>query len=287
MAPSDAPARELNEALVTEAAERAGYPRDVDAREGLFDGLLGGLQRRLSWLANRSRLDELVIAAIFRDVAAYLSSTTVRDAVLDTVLAGTPTSGEIVLVSHSLGTVVAMDLVTRLPDAIDVTLLVTAGSPLGMDTVFDRLLTKGPHRPSRIGAWINVWSPADPVAIGLPPCSAARASMPGMSGTCLEDEVEGRLGHPTEANPPAVTTSRMRASPACAPRAASTPWERDIGRQMVVEAEQNTRPTGVRLSSSRSLANGSTISQAPSSSVFRTWSRRRPGRPCRAGRRTR
>ncbi|HSJ43891.1 MAG TPA: serine protease [Euzebyales bacterium] len=168
VAPSDASARELYEALVTEAAERAGYPQDADAREGMFDRLLGGLQRRLSWLADRSRLDELVIAAIFRDVAAYLSSATVRDAVLDTVLAGVPRSGEIVLVSHSLGTVVAMDLVTRLPDAIDVALLVTAGSPLGMDTVFNRLLTKGPHRPSEVGDWVNVWSPADPVAIGCP-----------------------------------------------------------------------------------------------------------------------
>lgn len=168
MAPVDAPARELYEALVTEAAERAGYPRDVDTREGMFDGLLGRLQRRLSWLASRSRLDELVIAAIFRDVAAYLGSATVRDAVLDTVLAGVPRSGEIVLVSHSLGTVVAIDLVTRLPDAVDLALLVTAGSPLGMDTVYNRLLTKGPHRPSEVGDWVNVWSPADPVAIGCP-----------------------------------------------------------------------------------------------------------------------
>lgn len=168
MAPADAPARELYEALVTEAAERAGYPRETNAREGLFDGPLGRLQRRLSWLASRSRLDELVIAAIFRDVAAYLSSASVRDAVLDAVLAGVPRSGGIVLVTHSLGTVVAMDLVTRLPDAVDVALLVTAGSPLGMDTVFNRLLTKGPHRPNRVGEWVNVWSPADPVAIGCP-----------------------------------------------------------------------------------------------------------------------
>lgn len=168
MAPADAPARELYEALVTEAAERAGYPPDADAREGLFDGVVGRLQRRLSWLANRSRLDELVIAAIFRDVAAYLGRESIRDTVLDTVLEDVPSSGRIVLIGHSLGTVVALDLVTRLSDAVDVGLLVTAGSPLGMDTVFNRLLTKGPHRPERLGDWVNVWTPADPVAIGCP-----------------------------------------------------------------------------------------------------------------------
>jgi endonuclease G len=73
-----------------------------------------------------------------------------------------------VLVSHSLGTVVAMDLLTRLPDQLQVQQLVTAGSPLGMDTVFKRLLTGGPHRPDRVGDWLNAWCPADAVAIGCP-----------------------------------------------------------------------------------------------------------------------
>lgn len=58
-----------------------------------------------------------------------------------------PTSGEPVLVTHSLGTVVGMDLLTRLTDDIDPVLLVTAGSPLGLDGVNERLLTRGPHQP--------------------------------------------------------------------------------------------------------------------------------------------
>ena len=56
------------------------------------------------------------IAAVFRDVAAYLDRDKIRELVLDTVLATTQTSGKLVLVSHSLGTIVAMDLLTRLPD---------------------------------------------------------------------------------------------------------------------------------------------------------------------------
>jgi hypothetical protein len=171
LAPRDASTRSLYESLLEEAAERAGLPAEAAAavgeQEGLGD-LVGKLQKQLSWLASRSGLDEVLIAAIFRDVAAYLDRDQVRQRVLDTVLQGVPASGPMVLVSHSLGTVVAMDLVTRLPNQVQVVQLVTAGSPLGMDSVFKRLLVGGPHRPDRVGGWLNAWCPADAVAIGCP-----------------------------------------------------------------------------------------------------------------------
>jgi endonuclease G len=168
LAPQDASTRSVYASLLEEAAERAGLPPEAAVEdEGLGD-LVGKLQKQLSWLANRSGLDEVLIAAVFRDVAAYLDRDEIRQLVLDTVLENVPTSGPVVLVSHSLGTVVAMDLLTRLPDQLNVAELVTAGSPLGMDTVFKRLLTGGPHRPDRVGDWVNVWCPADAVAIGCP-----------------------------------------------------------------------------------------------------------------------
>ena len=171
LAPREPSTRSVYESLIEEAAERAGLPADVAAapaeREG-FGDLVGRLQKQLSWVANRSGLDQVLIAAIFRDVAAYLDRQEIRELVLDTVLATTPASGKLVLVSHSLGTVVAMDLLTRLPDQVEVVQLVTAGSPLGMDTVFKRLLSGGPRHPDRVGGWLNAWCPADAVAIGCP-----------------------------------------------------------------------------------------------------------------------
>jgi endonuclease G, mitochondrial len=171
LAPREPSTRSLYESLIEEAAERAGLPPDVAAapaeREG-FGDLVGRLQKQLSWVANRSGLDQVLIAAIFRDVAAYLDRDEIRALVLDTVLGTAPASGKLVLVSHSLGTVVAMDLLTRLPDQVEVVQLVTAGSPLGMDTVFKRLLSGGPRRPDRVGSWLNAWCPADAVAIGCP-----------------------------------------------------------------------------------------------------------------------
>ncbi|WP_327090522.1 serine protease [Nonomuraea sp. NBC_01738] len=150
-------AQALYDRLLTEAAS-------VSGREGLVSGLQGAL----SWLAATTGLDRVLIAAIFHDVAAYLDAPAVRQAVLDTVTETLPTSGQAVIVSHSLGTVVAMDLMTRLPGNLEVPLLITLGSPLGLDTVQTRLLTGGPIRPDRAGRWLNVWSPADPVSIGCP-----------------------------------------------------------------------------------------------------------------------
>jgi endonuclease G len=171
LAPEDAGPRTLYATLLQEAAERAGMPPE-QPREGLFGGLAGGLvsglQPQLSWLAARSGLDDVVIGTAFADVAAYLDRAGVRDTVLASVLDAFPDSGEVVLVSHSLGTVVAMDLLTRLPPGATVPLLVTAGSPLGMDAVHKRLLTGGPQLPPVVGGWLNAWCPADAVAIGCP-----------------------------------------------------------------------------------------------------------------------
>ncbi|GAA4902639.1 V8-like Glu-specific endopeptidase [Actinomycetospora succinea] len=166
VAPVGTSARATYAELIEDAAARAGFRPTATAREGIGD-LLAGLQPALSWLANRSRLDDVVIAAVFRDVALYLDDDRVRGQVLDTVLATFPTSGPVTLVSHSLGTIVALDLLTRVPPQVDLRLLVTAGSPLGMDTVTKRLLGDGPHRPA-VGRWVNAWCPADAVAIGCP-----------------------------------------------------------------------------------------------------------------------
>lgn len=160
------PARGTYEQLIAEAASKADIPRGGESPdEGLGGTTVGALQRQLSWLAAKTDVDEWLIATVLRDVAAYLDEPRVRDAVLDAVLASVPVSGELVLVTHSLGTVVGMDLVTRLAPEVELTLLVTAGSPLGLDTVRRRLLPGG---PARTFAWANAWCPTDAVTIGCP-----------------------------------------------------------------------------------------------------------------------
>ncbi|MFF7484559.1 trypsin-like serine peptidase [Streptomyces luteogriseus] len=191
------------EQLLYEAAARAGMPQNGPATtEGFGSGLVGALHRPLSWLAARSDLDEWTIATFLRDVDLYLGDSAVRQAVLDGVMETMPTSGELVLVTHSLGTVVGMDLLTRLPDGLDPVLLVTAGSPLGLDGVNDRLLTRGPHRPPRVRDWVNVWCPTDAVAIGCPLEDERWGKLTQLAvsnGRDRAHKIEEYLGHPTAA----------------------------------------------------------------------------------------
>jgi endonuclease G, mitochondrial len=179
LAPTVPEVRDLYEALLEEAAAAAGMPPELRHRDEpdaapdvaesrVVGGAVSRLQRQLTWLSNRSGLDDLVIARAFRDVAAYLDTPEIRTRVLDQVLTTVPDGGPVVLVCHSLGTVVGMDLLTRLPEAVEVRALVTAGSPLGMDSVHRRLLVGGPYLPDRVADWLNAWCSADAVAIGCP-----------------------------------------------------------------------------------------------------------------------
>ncbi|WP_328835393.1 serine protease [Streptomyces europaeiscabiei] len=170
VAPTAPTARAVYEEIIGEAATKWDMPHEsrlATERIGMGD-VVGALQKRLSWLAARSDLDAWAIALVFRDVAAYLDDQRIREEVLGCVLETMPDAGEVVLVSHSLGTVVGLDLTTRLSPGVDLVHLTTAGSPLGLDSVYSRLLVGGPKRPDVVADWLNVWCPTDAVAIGCP-----------------------------------------------------------------------------------------------------------------------
>jgi len=198
--------RVLYERLLTEAAARTGMPPEpVRVTEGAFlADLVGTMREPLGWIAAHTGVDRLVVAAAFRDVAAYLDTDVTRDAVLAQVLETMPTSGPVVLVAHSLGTVVAMDLLPRLGAEVTVTGLVTVGSPLGMDTVYSRLRVGGPHLPPIAGPWFNAWCPTDAVAIGCPLSggwSGIGAERAVVNAHDRSHDIGEYLGHPEVALP--------------------------------------------------------------------------------------
>ncbi|HEY0013234.1 MAG TPA: hypothetical protein VGB79_10345 [Allosphingosinicella sp.] len=118
-------------------------------------------------------LDEL--APPLRDTAlrflkqayAYLKKPGVRPAIDDRVRPKLG-SGELVLVTHSLGTVIAIHLLRELARAgydLKVPLFITMGSPLAVEAV--KRYVDLPHRaPANVGRWLNFYDRGDPVSLG-------------------------------------------------------------------------------------------------------------------------
>lgn len=113
--------------------------------------------------------ERLVTGVIFDEVGRYLNDEHRRRVVLRRVLAALPDSGRVIIVGHSLGALVALDLVLHLPDTIEVPLLVTAASALARRKLPPDVADLSTHFPyGRVGGWINVFNPADAVTRGLP-----------------------------------------------------------------------------------------------------------------------
>lgn len=106
--------------------------------------------------------------SVIAEARSYAKSAAVRAEVQRIVLQSledVPAGSEIVILAHSLGTVVAADLLKKLPADLHVNGLVTIGSPLGAVSVFrTRDLDDFPF--DRVGSWVNIFEPRDPVTGG-------------------------------------------------------------------------------------------------------------------------
>lgn len=95
----------------------------------------------------------------------YRDDASVRAAVLRTVLEDMP-SGPVLIIGHSLGSVVTGDVLKRLPDDVRVIGVVTIGSPMGSVSTLRSLCDLSPFPYDRVGAWVNVYEPCDVVTGG-------------------------------------------------------------------------------------------------------------------------
>ncbi|MFI7027527.1 hypothetical protein ACIBK1_02335 [Microbispora rosea] len=126
-------------------------------------------------IAKRRRLNRLMlrtfVAVFFREVAAYMRDGAghhaARDAVADAIAAHRAQ----VVIAHSLGSVVAYEALWHRPE-LEVELLVTLGSPLGMPGVIFERLRPAPgergERPPGVRHWINIADVGDIIAIPRP-----------------------------------------------------------------------------------------------------------------------
>ena len=126
-----------------------------------FQGILRAVDRYVPFGSGTS------IALVTHDVYQYLRNDAIRQTI-DNGVAGAMTDRETVVVAHSLGTVVAYNLIRRESASRRwrIPLLVTVGSPLGITEIRRTLRGFAPARcPEGVGAWFNAMDERDVVAL--------------------------------------------------------------------------------------------------------------------------
>ncbi|MFM9048705.1 MAG: hypothetical protein ACKOMX_01485 [Actinomycetota bacterium] len=167
--------RSRDEARTPDAAHRASYLARQRELSRVVHGIGEAMPPGASWpaaLPHPARLpDRLPLPQVLRtplfgidQVGRYLDDSSRRAAVVDRVRGQlTRAQAPVVVIAHSLGSVVMVDVLDDLP--CEVAALVTIGSPLGHDAVAGAL-APGPFPYDRVGWWANLVHLLDPVPFG-------------------------------------------------------------------------------------------------------------------------
>lgn len=121
----------------------------------------------LNRMPGREQMTTQVIERLFDDVRTYGKNPGVRNAIFQHLLPEMPQAGSCLLIGHSLGSVVALDLLRYLSSELRIDLLITCGSPVGIKVIRSHLEGRGESWPyDRVRAWLNVYDPSDIVTGG-------------------------------------------------------------------------------------------------------------------------
>jgi hypothetical protein len=146
------------EAAIEEAGENT-VPMDT-----FLGRRVAGLARALEKM---SPAKGSILLRVVKQAHTYLSAPgagTAVDSIVRPYLQESPQ----VLITHSLGTVIAFKLLREMEaggKSVEIPLLITMGSPLGLDALKKKL---GPprYKPSFVKRWANFYDPSDLVALG-------------------------------------------------------------------------------------------------------------------------
>ena len=108
-----------------------------------------------------------VAAETMDDFKDYLTNRETKDSVRNWLVNRVPANADLIVIGHSMGSLVALDLLHDLPSEVRVIGLITLGSPLAYEP-FHRLLEDHhlSHAAGRAGSWINIVDPRDQVTGG-------------------------------------------------------------------------------------------------------------------------
>ena len=156
---------EFRQQIAEAAAQKAGVLADLH-REDVYRerGPMNWnwVQRILQKLESVPGLSGNMIERFTRDVWVYLTDDDVRKEINGIVADELPKSGPVIVLGHSLGSVVAYDIL-RQAQGITVPLFLTVGSPLGVRAIAERLRPIG--FPSVAAGWYNAYDDRDAVAL--------------------------------------------------------------------------------------------------------------------------
>jgi hypothetical protein len=106
---------------------------------------------------------------------------------------------KVILVSHSMGTMIAYDVLRNCPDCPPVDTLITLGSPLGIREVQAELVATGEKSvdfpAAKLGSWINIYDPLDPICGADPRFANDYRSVNGKSVQDVKESNWGKWRH--------------------------------------------------------------------------------------------
>jgi hypothetical protein len=142
------------------------------------------------------------VAGTMRAVSAYRGSRASRHAAWRSVLESLPESGSVVVIAHSLGSILMLDLLRRLPPELRIDLLVTIGSPMGVKSLrahHGGIDDAEGFPADRVLAWANVFDPGDVITVGrgASPYFAAALDAPVHTGG--SHSLRAYMSHPVVA----------------------------------------------------------------------------------------
>ena len=110
-----------------------------------------------------------------RDGIEYRVRDEIRNRFID-ALRNVSKNGSVIVVAHSLGTVIAYDCLKNVPECPSIESLITVGSPLGMSEMQDKLgpgysQFDGYAHEKIVSSWHNVYDPVDVVSRADPKLS--------------------------------------------------------------------------------------------------------------------
>ncbi len=174
------------EIRLTGMRERAFVQTDLGVEQGARSFIRTAISSlaKIEWFAPYGMgFAERFVYRALSQVTRYFTNNEIRDAALRTALSliGPETK---VIIAHSLGSVIAFEVAHRLRDPL--LLLLTLGSPLGLQTIiYQKLRPQPPSFPPLVRRWVNVADRNDFIAADPNLRALFGVNIPGQS--VLED----------------------------------------------------------------------------------------------------